>query len=51
MGRKEVLTDIPENEVDKIVEDFESEGASVKKIKQGNGKYTVEATFQNGKNQ
>ncbi len=50
MGHKEELNDIPENEVDEVVKDFESKGASVEKIKQDNGQYTVKASFPNGEN-
>ncbi len=38
------LKDIPESEVDEIVKDFESEGCTVEKEKQPNGKWTVRAT-------
>jgi hypothetical protein len=40
-----ILTDILEEDVDQVVEDFESEGCSpVNKKKQKNGKWTVKAT-------
>ena len=45
MARIEELTDIPPSEVDEVVADFKSEGATVKKIKQADGKLTVRATF------
>ena len=45
MARVEELTDIPSNEVNEVVEDFESEGASVQKIEQQDGNWTVRATF------
>ena len=40
-----ILTDIPESDVEEVVSDFESEGASVKKKRQPNGKWKVTATF------
>lgn len=45
MPRVEELTDIPESEVDEVAGDFESEGATVQRIDQGGGKWTVRATF------
>ncbi|MBO8134134.1 MULTISPECIES: hypothetical protein [Dickeya] len=47
MNQKPVneLTDIPSDQVDEVVKDFESEGAVVEKIKQPNGLWTVKATF------
>ena len=39
------IKDIPEEEVDQVVADFESEGAKVIKEKQPNGKWTVRATM------
>jgi hypothetical protein len=45
MSRKEVLPDVLEHEVDEIVDDFESEGATVEKTKQANGLWTLTATF------
>ncbi|MGA2465844.1 MAG: hypothetical protein ABSH06_16010 [Thermodesulfobacteriota bacterium] len=47
MPRVETLTDIPDNDVDKVVSDFESEGATVTKTRQANGMWTVVATFPN----
>lgn len=41
MSNRKKLTDIPDSEVDQIVKDFESEGCVVKKVRQGNGKWTV----------
>jgi hypothetical protein len=38
------LTDIPSNEVDQVIQDFESEGCTVNKIQQPDGKWTVIAT-------
>ena len=43
MATQRVLTDIPENELDKVVEDFESDGCTVSKKKQDNGLWTVTA--------
>jgi hypothetical protein len=46
MPRTETLTDVPESEVDQLVQDFKDSGATkVEKTKQANGKYTVVATF------
>jgi len=44
MPRVETLTEIPDEEVDEVVEDFRSEGAKVQK-KPENGTWTVIATF------
>ena len=43
MAIEKVLEDIPESDVDQVVSDLESEGCSVEKEKQQNGKYTVRA--------
>ena len=48
MGRQEVLTDVPDSDVNEVVGDFESEGATVEKTKQPDGNWTVTATFPNG---
>jgi len=45
MSRMEVLTDIPDSEVDEVVSDFKSEGASVEKEQQDNDLWKVTATF------
>jgi hypothetical protein len=45
MARIEELTDIPPSEVDGIVADYKSEGATVEKIKQADGNWIVRATF------
>lgn len=45
MPRKEELRDIPESELQEVVKDFESEGATVTTVKQPNGLWTVIATF------
>jgi hypothetical protein len=45
MPRKESLTDIPESDLQEVVKDFESEGATVTKQKQADGNWTVEAQF------
>ena len=44
MTTVKVLKDIPESDVDQVVSDFESQGCTVKKEQQSNGKYTVRAT-------
>ena len=43
MATKRVLTDIPGDEVNQVIEDFESEGCTVSKQKQDNGLWTVTA--------
>lgn len=45
MARVETLTDVPDDLVDERVAGFEAEGATVKKTKQANGLWTIEATF------
>lgn len=45
MPRQEILTDVPESDIDRVVKDFESEGATVTKVKQPDGNWTVTATF------
>jgi hypothetical protein len=47
MSRVEELNNIPPADVDEIIEDYESEGADVEKIKQPDGNWTVRATFSN----
>jgi len=44
-GRKETLSDIPEELLDKIIAGFASEGAQVEKLPQPDGKWTVVASF------
>lgn len=48
MGHVETLTDIPEDRVDDKAAMFEAEGATVEKIKQEDGNWTIKATFPNG---
>ena len=38
-----VLRDIPDSEVAEVVSDLESEGCTVTKVKQSDGKWTVKA--------
>ena len=45
MNRKEVLRDVPESDVDEVVGDYESEGATVEKKRQANGLWKVTVTF------
>ena len=40
----QILRDVPDSEVDQIVKDLESKGCSVEKVKQLDGKWTVQAT-------
>ncbi|CAB1082440.1 hypothetical protein D1AOALGA4SA_10060 [Olavius algarvensis Delta 1 endosymbiont] len=44
MPIERVLTDIPQEDIDQIVEDFESEGCTVAREKQADGLFTVRAT-------
>jgi hypothetical protein len=44
-GRKETLSDIPDELLDKIIAGFASEGAQVEKLRQPDGKWTVVALF------
>ncbi|PSJ17311.1 hypothetical protein [Nitrosomonas supralitoralis] len=43
--KERALTDIPNDEVDEVVNDFQSEGAKTVKELQPNGNWTVRATF------
>lgn len=45
MARVETLKDVPSSELQKVVDDFKSEGAEVETIPQKNGLWTVKATF------
>ena len=45
MSRVEEIRDVPGDEVDQLVADFESEGATVERIRQPDGLWTVRATF------
>jgi subtilisin-like proprotein convertase family protein len=45
MPRTENLTDIPESDLQQLVGDFESEGATVTKKKQPDGNWTLEVQF------
>ena len=45
MQKERSLTDIPDGEVDEVVNDFQSEGAKTTKELQPNGNWTVRATF------
>lgn len=44
-GRVIIKTDVPDEDVDQLVEDFESEGAKVEKTRQPDGKWIVKALF------
>jgi hypothetical protein len=44
MPRQEVLTGVPDSDVDQVVADFESEGATVERERE-NGTWKVTATF------
>lgn len=44
MATERILTDVPDDAVDRVVEDFRSEGCTkVSKEKQPNGRWTVRA--------
>jgi hypothetical protein len=43
--RSETLSDIPDSEVNQVVGDYESEGATVTKTKQSDGTWTVIAKW------
>jgi hypothetical protein len=45
MPHTETVTDVPDDKVDQVVEDYESEGATVQKTRQPNRLWTVVATF------
>ncbi|MDO8894165.1 MAG: hypothetical protein Q8M57_12060 [Nitrosomonas sp.] len=47
MQKERALTDIPNDEVDEVVNDFQSEGAKTTKELQPNGNWTVRAIFFN----
>lgn len=47
--REEIVTSVPDSEVEKVVLDFKSEGALVVKERQPNGTWRVTATFPDGK--
>ena len=40
---KHTLTDIPPDQIDEVVADFQSEGCTVTKVEQADGKWTVNA--------
>ncbi len=42
------LTDIPDSDVDEVMNDFKSEGCKVEKQRQSDGKWTVTASCPNG---
>ena len=44
MTKEFIRRDIPESDVNQVVEDFESEGCTVEKTPQPDGKWTVTAT-------
>jgi hypothetical protein len=45
MEREHVLKDIPEDEIKKVIADFQSEGAAVAFVRQTDGRWTVRASF------
>jgi hypothetical protein len=45
MEQEHVLRDIPEDEIKKIVADYQSEGAAVTVARQKDGLWTVRASF------
>ena len=48
MGHQRTLENVPDSEVDEVVSDFQSEGATVEKIQQEDGSWKVTATYPNG---
>ncbi len=48
MPRTETLRNVPDADLDEVVADFKSEGASVTTDRQPNGQWTVTATFPDG---
>lgn len=44
MATQKVITDIPDDDVDEVVEDFNSEGCNARKEKQADGNWKVVAT-------
>lgn len=49
MEQERVLTDIPKDQIDQVVKDFQSEGAAVTVARQKDGRWTVRASFTNSK--
>ncbi len=45
MEQERVLTGIPDDEIKKVVADFQSEGAAVTFVRQNDGLWTVRASF------
>ncbi len=45
MEQERVLTDIPDDQKEHVVADFQSEGAAVTVVRQENGRWTVRASF------
>lgn len=45
MNRTVQLADVPKEEVDQVVADFNTAGAEVQTIRQPNGKWTVKAVI------
>lgn len=46
MSRVEELAGVPEGDLEQVVSDFSSEGASVEVVEEGNGSWRVIATFE-----
>jgi len=47
--RIETIHDVPESDIDAVVQDFKDSGATgVKKARQSDGKWTIEARFESG---
>jgi hypothetical protein len=47
MATREILRDIPDDRIEEVVSDYESEGAQVTRELQPDGKWTLVATFPN----
>nr|VFK44436.1 MAG: hypothetical protein BECKTC1821E_GA0114239_103513 [Candidatus Kentron sp. TC]VFK58012.1 MAG: hypothetical protein BECKTC1821F_GA0114240_102130 [Candidatus Kentron sp. TC] len=46
MLRKEILNDIPTNDLSSVIADFESEGATVSTEQKRNGRWSLTAIFE-----
>lgn len=45
MEQERVLTDIPDDQKEQVIADFQSEGAAVTVVRQKNGRWTLRASF------
>jgi hypothetical protein len=49
MAQTVVMTDVPPSDVDRVIAEYEAEGATATKTLQSNGNYTITASFPDGK--